>query len=307
MKKDFLTLSDFSSEEIHAFFKLSTDIKKNPSKYSSVLKGKTLAMIFMKNSTRTRVSFETGAFQLGGSAIFLSANDIQLSRGETIHDTAKVLSRYVDGIMIRTFANNDVVEFAKHSSIPVINGLTDLLHPCQAFTDYFSILEKKGRLEGLTIVYIGDGNNMANSLSLGASKVGMNIKIISPEDFTPDIEILKLAEEESSKRGTKITITDDINEVRGADVIYTDTWASMGQEKEALERKKVFSKYRVNSKVMEMAGPDAIFMHCLPAHRGEEVTDEVIDSSASIVFDEAENRLHCQKAIMAVLMGGVSQ
>jgi len=306
MKRDFLALAQYTPEEIKALFHLSAEIKKNPTKYKATLLNKTLAMIFMKNSTRTRVSFETGTFQMGGNAIFLSSNDIQLSRGETIHDTAKVLSRYVDGIMIRTFDHNDVVELAKHATIPVINGLTDLLHPCQGLTDYFSVYEKRGDLKGLTMTYIGDGNNMANTLLVGATKVGMNITIIAPTSFSPDKEIVSLAMNEAKKMGTKINITDDIQQVKGTDVLYTDTWTSMGQEKEANMRRKAFAKYQVNANLMEMAGSDTLFMHCLPAHRGEEVTDEVIDSKNSIVFDQAENRLHCQKAIMAVLMGQVS-
>jgi ornithine carbamoyltransferase len=261
-------------------------------------------MIFEKSSTRTRVSFEVGMFQLGGHALFLSSRDIQLGRGEPIYDTAKVLSRYVDGIMARTFAHKSVTDLAEYSSVPVINGLTDVSHPCQAMTDYFTAWEKLGDLKGRKIAYVGDGNNMSHSLMFGAPKVGMDIAVATPGGYAPDPEIVARAKGDADMAGTKVTVTTSIDEaVKGADVVETDVWASMGQEAEAEKRRRDFAKWQVDRRVMSLAKREAIFMHCLPAHRGEEATDEVIDGPQSVVFDEAENRLHVQKAILLWCLG----
>jgi ornithine carbamoyltransferase len=268
-----------------------------------LLKGKTLAMIFEKPSTRTRVSFEVGMWQLGGYALYLSTSDLQLGRGETIADTAQVLSRYVGGIMARVFAHQTILDLAKYSRVPVINGLSDFSHPCQGLADLFTIYEKKGRLSGLRLAYVGDGNNVAHSLLYGCSKVGINITLACPKGFEPDPEVVSKAEEEGKKSGCEVRITKDPKEaVKGADIVYTDVWASMGKEKEHEKRMKVFKPYQVNGKLVKEAEEDYIFMHCLPAHRGEEVTDEVADSENSVIFDQAENRLHTQKALLALIM-----
>jgi ornithine carbamoyltransferase len=278
-------------------------MKRSPEKYKSALAGKTLAMIFQKSSTRTRVSFEVGIYQLGGLGLFLSGNDLQLGRGETVADTARVLSRYVNGIMARVYAHNDIVELAKCASVPVINGLSDLLHPCQALADYFTILEKKKDLAGRKIAYVGDGNNMCHSLLYGANKVGMNIAVATPPGYEPKSIIVKSANREAQQVGVTIEVTQDPAEaVRGADVVYTDVWASMGQEAEAEQRREAFAGYQVDDALMGQAKPDAVFMHCLPAHRDEEVSASVLDGPQSIVFDQAENRLHVQKAILYLLM-----
>jgi ornithine carbamoyltransferase len=304
--KSFISINDLTLDEINTIFKLAEDLKKKqigdtPHKY---LEGQTLGMIFSKPSTRTRVSFETGIYQLGGIGMYFGPTDLQLKRSENIHDTAKVLSRYLNGIMIRTFDHQDVVDLAKYASIPVINGLTDLLHPCQVLADLFTIIEKKGKLQGLNLSYIGDGNNVAHSLLHGCSKVGMNISIASPKGYKPKEEIVMAARENAKSIGSKVEILDSPEEaVRDADVVYTDVWTSMGQESEAAERKKIFNKYQVSEKLVKRAKEDYIFLHCLPAHRGDEVVDEIIDSPNSVVFDEAENRLHVQKAIMVLLMG----
>ncbi|MDX1584861.1 MAG: ornithine carbamoyltransferase, partial [Thermoanaerobaculia bacterium] len=283
----------------------AADIKSKPSMYRDAIEGQTLAMIFEKSSTRTRVSFEVGTFQLGGHALFLSSRDIQLGRGETIEDTAKVLSRYVDGIMARTFAHATVTDLAEHATVPVINGLTDLLHPCQGMTDYFTAWEKfGGELKGRKIAYVGDGNNMAHSLMYGAPKVGMDIAIATPKGFEPNSGVLEAARADAEEAGTKIIVTNFIEEAaRDADIVETDVWVSMGQEGEGSERQNAFEGWTVDESVMRMAKGEAIFMHCLPAHRGEEVTAAVADGPQSVIFDEAENRLHVQKAIMVALMG----
>jgi len=303
--KDIISIHELSREEIEQILNTSS-ILKMKNKLGEIyhpLKGKTLGMIFQKSSTRTRVSFEVGMWQLGGYGLFLSANDLQLKRGETLADTARNLSRYLDGIMIRTYDHQDVVAFAEYSSIPVINGLTDLLHPCQVLSDLFTIQEKKQSLTGLKLAYIGDGNNMAHSLMLGASKVGMHISICSPSGFEPDSEITRLARLDASKTGASIVIEDDPSQAaQRADIIYTDVWTSMGMEGEEEKRLESFAKYQVNSTLLEKAKEDVLVMHCLPAHRGEEITDDVIDGLHSIVFDQAENRLHVQKAIMALIM-----
>ena len=301
--KDFIEIHDSTAGEVMQIFELARDIKANPKKYRQTLEGQTLAMIFEKSSTRTRVSFEVGMFQLGGHALFLSSRDIQLGRGEPIYDTAKVLSRYVDGIMARTFAHKTVTDLAEYASVPVINGLTDLSHPCQVMTDYFTAWEKFGNLKGRKIAYVGDGNNMAHSLMYGAPKVGMNIAIATPKGYAPDVTIVAAAKEDAKSAGTKLLVTTSIEEaVKDADVVETDVWASMGQEDEAEKRRRDFSGWMIDDRIMSMAKKDAIFMHCLPAHRGEEVSAGVIDSPRSVIYDEAENRLHVQKAIMVALM-----
>jgi ornithine carbamoyltransferase len=268
-----------------------------------LLKGKTLAMIFEKPSTRTRVSFEVGMWQLGGYALYLSVSDLQLGRGETIADTAQVLSRYVDGIMARVFAHQTILDLIKYSRVPVINGLSDLTHPCQGLADLFTIYEKKGRFSGLKLAYVGDGNNVANSLLYGCSKVGMDITLACPKGYEPNPEVVAKAKEEGKRSGCKVKVTKDPKEaVREADIIYTDVWASMGKEKERKKRLKIFKPFQVNGKLVKEAKDDYLFMHCLPAHRGEEVTDEVADSENSVIFDQAENRLHTQKALLALIM-----
>ena len=297
--RDFLAIPDFSRVQLLALFDLAERMRRG--EYTKTpLAGKTLAMIFMKASTRTRVSFEVGTYQLGGHALFLSPRDVQLGRGEPIADTARVLSRYVDGIMIRTFAHQDVEELAKFADVPVINGLTDLLHPCQILADILTIRQHLGTFEGKKIAWIGDGNNMANSWINAAYRLGFELSIACPEGYEPADRLVARAREQAN-----ITLTRDPREaIAGAHVVNTDVWASMGQEDEQKKREKDFSGYTVNKAMMELAAKDAIFLHCLPAHRGEEVSVDVIDGPQSRVWDEAENRLHVQKAIMAVLMGG---
>ncbi|MCC6638889.1 MAG: ornithine carbamoyltransferase [Ignavibacteriaceae bacterium] len=304
--KSFLSINDQTLEEMYQIFDLSRTLKEKlyTGEEHHLLKGKTLGMIFAKPSTRTRISFEVGIYQLGGIGLYFGPNDLQLNRGETISDTAKVLSRYLDGIMIRTFKHEDVEGLAKYGSIPVINGLTDLLHPCQVMTDLFTILEKRRNLQGLKLAYIGDGNNMAHSLLNGCSKVGMDIACASPKGYEPQGWIVENAKKNAAYMGSKVVITNDpVEACKDADIIYTDVWASMGQEKEAQERNQRFTGFQVNNQLVSNAKDDYLFMHCLPAHREEEVTNEVVDSANSIVFDEAENRLHVQKAIMALIMG----
>jgi len=303
--KSLISIADLSIEEIYQIFEVSKSLKLKlfTGEPHRILEGKTLGMILSKPSTRTRVSFETGIYQLGGIGLYLGPNDLQLKRGESISDTAKVLSRYLNGIMIRTFNHRDVIDLARYGSIPVINGLTDLLHPCQVLSDLFTILEKKKTLKGLKLAYIGDGNNMAHSLLNGCSKVGINISIAAPKGYKPNEDIVTKAKEFAAYMGSKVEILDNPAEaVKNADVIYTDVWASMGQEAEAKERIKRFEGFQVNEELVKLAKEDYLFMHCLPAHRGEEVSDNICDSSNSIIFDEAENRLHVQKAIMALLM-----
>lgn len=303
MKKDFISLNDLSSEDIHQWLDFARQIKQSPKDFKSTLAGKTLGMIFNKKSTRTRISFEVGITQLGGSGIFLGPDDLQLSRGETIADTAKVLSRYLDGIVIRTYSHKDVVEFAQHATIPVINGLTDFNHPCQALADMLTLQERFGNLKGLKLAYLGDSNNVAVSLLFACIKVGMNISLISPPGYTIDEEVQAMIQNEAEAKKLSITITSNIQEgLAGADAVYTDVWTSMGKEEEDAQRKQVFKNYAVTDQVMAAAKPSAVFMHCLPAHRDEEVSASVIDGAASIVFDQAENRLHLQKAVMLKLM-----
>lgn len=297
--------TDCTSEEVLSLFKLAAELKsaQKKGKKHHILEGKTLGMIFEKSSTRTRVSFEVGMYHLGGNALFLSKNDIQMGRGEPIEDTARVLSRYLDGIMIRTFAQEVVDDLAKYSDIPVINGLTDDYHPCQSFADYFTIYERDKSFSGMNLAFIGDGNNVANSLILTGALLGVNVSVASPKGYQVDKKILNEAEQIARKTGSSITITESVEDAaRGAHYLYTDVWASMGQEKEILKRKKAFSKYKITMGLIKKCCPDAKVMHCLPAHRGEEVDEMVLDSPHSIIFDEAENRLHIQKAIMCALM-----
>ena len=299
--RDFLAIPDFSRAELLALFDLAERMRRGEYQ-KKPLAGKTLAMIFMKASTRTRVSFEVGTYQLGGHALFLSPRDVQLGRGEPIADTARVLSRYVDGIMIRTFAHQDVEELARYASVPVINGLTDMLHPCQILADLLTVRQHLGTIEGKTVAWIGDGNNMANSWINAAYRFGFDLRIACPEGYEPADHLLERARKEAN-----IVLTRDPREaIKGADVVNTDVWASMGQEGEQKKRERDFAGYTVDRGMMGRAASDAIFLHCLPAHRGEEVTADVIDGPQSRVWDEAENRLHIQKAIMAVLMGGES-
>ena len=298
--RDFLNISDFSAHETFALFALAERMRAK--QYTArPLAGRALAMIFMKSSTRTRVSFEVGATQLGGTAHFLSPRDVQIGRGEPIEDTARVLSRYVDGIMIRTFAHADVVRIAEYASVPVINGLTDLSHPCQVLADVLTMRQHLGEIRGRTVAWIGDGNNMANSWIDAATLLGFSLRLACPEGYDPDASTLARA------ANADVHIVRDAREAAdGADVITTDVWASMGQEEEQHQREQAFAAYQVNASLMSRAAVGAIFLHCLPAHRGEEVTAEVIDGPQSAVWDEAENRLHIQKAILAVLIGGES-
>lgn len=305
--KHFISLHDVTHEEFSQLLSLAAKLKGEQKQgiEHHILKGKTLGMIFSKSSTRTRVSFEVGMYQLGGHALFLSSNDIQLGRGETIYDTANVMSRFVDGIMIRTFDHQDVLDLAKYGSIPIINGLTDLLHPCQALADLLTVQEHKGRLRGLKLAYIGDGNNVAHSLLYACAKAGMDISVGSPKGYECDPEIVANAKEDAKVLGSQVILTNDpVEAIKEADIVYTDTWASMGQEAEKAERAKIFKDYQVNKELFSYSKPDSIFMHCLPAYRGYEVTEDVIDSERSVIFDEAENRLHAQKAVMAMLMVG---
>ena len=302
--KDFIEVHDYTADEILEIFRLASDMKKNRGKYAIALAGQTLAMIFEKSSTRTRVSFEVGMYQLGGHALFLSSRDIQLGRGEPITDTARVLSRYVDGIMARTFAHKTVTDLAAHGTVPVVNGLTDLSHPCQSMTDYFTAWEQfGGDLKGRKLAYVGDGNNMAHSLLVAAPKVGMDVAVATPADYAPNPEVVIQAQEAARNAGTRVVITTSPEEaVRDADVVETDVWASMGQEAEAGKRNRDFAGWMVDERLMSLARKEAIFMHCLPAHRGEEVSAAVIDGPRSVIYDEAENRLHVQKAILHTLM-----
>ena len=303
--KHLLSLNDMSTEEIHILLKLAEKLKSQTKAGVPhyLLKGKTLGMIFTKSSTRTRVSFEVGMYQLGGSALFLSSADIKLGRGESIYDTANVLSRYLDGIMIRTFKQSDVDDLAKYGTIPIINGLTDEMHPCQILADLQTIYEHKKKLEGLKLAYIGDGNNVAHSLLHGCAKVGMDIAIASPKGYTCSEKYIDEAKAIAKLTGSKVIITEDPAEaIKDADAVYGDTWISMGQEEQKQEKLKTFMPYQINKQLYSNAKEDAIFLHCLPAYRGYEVTEEIIDGPNSVIFDEAENRLHAQKAVMATLM-----
>ena len=305
--RDLLSIHELTVGEVEEILELAAELKAKQKAgiEHKLLAGKTLGMIFEKSSTRTRVSFETGMYQLGGQALFLSNRDLQLGRGEPIKDTARVLSRYLDGIMIRTYGHERVVELAEYADIPVINALTDLLHPCQVLTDLLTIKEHKGKkLKGLKMAYVGDGNNMTNSYMYGCAKAGMEFVAATPEDYRPDETVTRQAMEDAKATGASIKlVTDPVEAVKGADIVVTDTWASMGQEEEHDARKKIFAPYQVNKELMAHADKRAIVMHCLPAYRGEEITEEVLEANADVIFDEAENRLHTQKAIMALLMG----
>lgn len=299
--KHLLKLLDLSQGDIIDILNLADQLKYDQKNGVShkYLEGKTLGMIFQKSSTRTRVSFEVGMYQLGGNALFLSPRDLQIGRGEPVQDTARVLSRYIDGIMIRTFSQQEVEDLAKYGSIPVINGLTDFAHPCQVLADLMTIKEYKGRLKGLKLCFIGDGNNMANSLIVGCLKVGMKISLACPNNYKPHNDVLEFA-----KDNPDFEITSDIvKAVKDADVLYTDVWASMGMESEIEQRKQAFKDFQINSHILSMAKSDAIVLHCLPAHRGEEITENVLEKHSAEIFDEAENRMHVQKAILVKLMG----
>lgn len=303
--RDFLSLHDFTPDEIMAMLDLAEELKEKQKRNvpHPYLQGKSLGMIFQKSSTRTRVSFEVAMYQLGGYSLFLSAGDLQIQRGESVADTARVLSRYLDGIMIRTFSHDDVKELAEYADIPVINGLTDLLHPCQVLADFQTIKEKKGKLSGLKLAFVGDGNNVCHSLLFGCAKAGIDIAVATPKGYEPNEQIVGLTRQDALKTGISVKITNDpVEAVENADVVVTDVWTSMGQEVEKALRIKVFAPYQVNQKLVSHARPDYIFLHCLPANRGEEVTEEVIDGPNSVVWDEAENRLHAQKALLALLL-----
>jgi ornithine carbamoyltransferase len=302
MKKDLLSVYDLDRHDVGIIFDNAAKLKKfqKEGKMYTPLKGKTLGMIFDKSSTRTRISFEVGMYQLGGVALFLSSRDTQLGRGESVADTARIMSRYLDGIMIRTYSQELVEEFAGYATIPVINGLTDREHPCQVLSDIFTIMEKKGSYSGLKIAYIGDGNNIANSWIYAAARLPLHLSIACPEGYEPDTHILEKGMKEA-EMGISVH-RNPVDAVRHADIVYTDVWTSMGQEAEQDERKRVFRDYQINKTLLAHAGKDAMVMHCLPAHRGEEITAEIMDGPQSVVIDQAENRLHVQKAIMEILL-----
>jgi ornithine carbamoyltransferase len=300
-----LSIHDLNAAEVDGLFRLAAEVKAEPAVFREALAGKTLALIFQKSSTRTRVSFEVGMAQLGGQGLFLSPRDLQLGRGETVEDTARVLSRYVDGIVARTYAHQDLVDLARFGSVPVINGLSDDLHPCQALADYFTLREIFGELRGRRIAYVGDGNNMAHSLAFGAAKVGMDLALASPAGYEVSPRYLELARADAAAAGTEIAaLRDPAAAVAGAAAVYTDVWASMGQETEAEKRRRDFAGFTVDAALMGRALPEAVFLHCLPCHRGEEVAAEVVDGPQSRVFDQAENRLHVQKAVLLWLLAG---
>ena len=304
-QRHLLTLQGWSEDDILQCLSMALQLKQAQKAGTPhpLLQGKTLGMIFAKSSTRTRVSFEVGMYQLGGHALFLSANDIQLGRGEPVPDTARVLSRMVDGIMIRTFAQSDVADLAQYGSIPVINGLTDAFHPCQILADLMTLYERKGKFKGLKLTYVGDGNNVAHSLLIGCSKLGIDVALACPKSYPPSTEYVAWAKANAATQGSSAVITTDLHAaIADADAVYTDVWTSMGQESETQKRLFAFAGFQVDAALMAQAKPDAIFLHCLPAHRGEEVSAEVIDGPQSAVFDQAENRLHAQKAVMAMLM-----
>jgi ornithine carbamoyltransferase len=303
MKRDYINERDWKSEEILEILDLADEVKAKPQDFRAALAGRTLAMIFEKSSTRTRVSFEAGMFQLGGLGMFLSSRDLQLGRGELVSDTARVLSRYADGILARTYAHQTVEDLAQYASVPVINGLSDLLHPCQALADFQTVRERFGTARGFPLAYVGDGNNVAHSLLLTGAKLGSQVTVVTPPEFEPRPDVVGWARETARQTGGEVRVTHSIEEgVRGARAVYTDVWASMGQEAEAAARAAKFEPYRVTARVFALAAPDAIFLHCLPAHRGEEVDAAVIDGPSSAVYDQAENRLHAQKALLVRLL-----
>ena len=304
MFKDFISIHDLTLYDFYQILDMTQIMKDRPGRFQNKLKNKILAMIFQKPSLRTRVTFEVGMLQLGGEAIYLGPQDIQMGTRESVQDIGKNLERWVDGIMIRTFAHQTILDLARSAAIPVINGLTDLLHPCQAMADFFTLREKKGDLRSLKLAYIGDGNNVCHSLLFAAAKAGTKVSVATPPGYEPKAEIVKQAKEGGKETGFSLELGNDSGQAAlDADVIYTDVWASMGQEQEKEKRAKIFAPFQVNKDLMARAKKDSVFMHCLPAHRGEEVTDDVLDSSHSIVFDQAENRLHIQKVIMLLLMG----
>lgn len=304
--KSILNLTELTKEELLSIIELAVAIKANPEAYRGVLAGKILAMIFEKNSTRTRISFEAGIIQLGGQAIVLDSKSTQMGRGEPVKDTAKVMSSYVDGIMIRTYSDHMVAELAEEASISVINGLTDDHHPCQILADFQTIYEQKGKLEGIKLTYIGDGNNMAHSFLIGGSLVGMDISIATPKGYEPKPEFVEIAKKNAKVSGSKIEIVNDPEQAaKNADVLVTDVWASMGDEGEQKEREEVFKTFQVNNRLSVKAKKDYLFLHCLPAHRGEEVSADIIDGTHSMIYEEAANRLHAQKALMVKLMANI--
>ena len=304
MKKDLISIRDLTPREIEDIFLLTDRLKKDKAKFSKVLQGKILALIFQKPSNRTRVSFEVGMYQLGGNSIYLGPGEINLGVRESVKDVAKTLARYVDAIVLRTFEHGNVLEMAESAAVPVINGLSDFSHPCQALADVYTVREKLKNLKGKTLVYVGDGNNVCNSLLYACAKVGLNLNVGTPEGYEPDKSVVKEAKAIAQSKKSFINLFNSPHEaVKGADVLYTDVWVSMGQEKEAAERKEVFKDFQVNKNLVKLANKEALIMHCLPAHRGEEITDGVIDSKNSVVFDQAENRMHVQKAILIKLLG----
>jgi ornithine carbamoyltransferase len=301
--RSFVSMLDYGPEDLRRMLEVAAEVKANPDRFATALSGKTLFMYFEKPSLRTRVTFEAGMTQLGGHAIYYTAADGRIGVRESVEDVARNLERWVDGAMCRTFSHELVSDLARLARIPVINGLTDRLHPCQALADYLTLQEVKGDLPGRHLAYVGDGNNVAHSLMEGGARLGVHVTVITPPGFEPDRGLVEACRVAGGETGARITVTTDLAAIRGADAVYTDVWASMGQEAEAAERKRVFASYQVNAELMAQAGSDAIFMHCLPAHRGDEVTDEVADSPQSVIFQEAENRLHAQKAVMLLLMG----
>jgi len=306
MKKDLLSIKDLNLDEINSILSLSSKLKKNKKKFSKELSGKTLALIFQKPSNRTRVSFEVGMYQLGGNSLYLSPNEINIGVRESIKDIAKTISRYVDGIVLRTFEHKNCLDMGQAATVPVINGLSDFSHPCQALADLFTIKEKLKDLKNITLAYVGDGNNVCNSLLFAAAKTGMNISVAAPKGYLPNENVVKYSQGIAKVTGSQIKITEDpLSAVIDAQVVYTDVWASMGQEEEISKRKIIFKDFQINAKLLSLAASNVLVMHCLPAHRGEEITDEVMDSKNSIVFDQAENRMHVQKAILIKLLKGV--
>lgn len=305
MKRDFLSIADWSSRELQKLLDVSADIKDKPRKYKDSLRGKSVALIFEKQSLRTHVTFDVGIYQLGGHSVYLTRSDINLGKRESIYDVSKNLERWMDAVVVRTFAHQSCVDMGRYMKIPVINALTDYEHPCQAIGDFLTAAEHLGKLRKKKFVFIGDGNNVCNSLMLMAAKMGMNFAVATPEGYEPPLEVVKLSRKEGKKTGAEIEVLRDPAEAaRNADVIYADVWISMGQEDEKEKRLEAFKEYQVNKQLMKAAKRSAIFMHCLPAHRGEEVTDDVIDSKQSVVWDEAENRLHSQKAVIYTLLKG---
>lgn len=305
MKRDLTTLDDLTSQEIATLLDLAAELKKKKGQVLGYLQGRTIGLIFQKPSNRTRVSFEVGIHELGGNCVYLGPDEIALGKRESASDVAQTLSRYLHGIVARTNSHADIVELGRQATIPIINGLSDLFHPCQALADLFSVKEKFGRLQGLTLAYVGDGNNVCHSLLLGCAQVGMNMTIATPKGYEPDREVVDRAQGSAAASGAKIALTHCPHEaVAGADIVYADVWVSMGQERERQKRLRAFKKYQINEELVAAAANGFVFMHCLPAHRGEEVTDEVIDGPNSIVFDQAENRMHVQKAVLTFLLSG---